>query len=129
MNHMINLILLLLISYLYFLFFLLKSSNEPNDANNPQISDVFASSSEPVSGNGSLLSLASFLLEALVPFLGELGGTTLLLEPDSESLFESLSESLSDPVSLVESESESLDESESLPESESLAESESLSES
>ncbi len=78
---------------------------------------VFASSSEPVSGNGSLLSLALFLLEALVPFLGELGGTTLLLEPDSESLFESLSES------------ESLDESESLPESESLAESESLSES
>ena len=58
MNHTINLILLLLISYLYFL--LLKSSNEPNDANNPQISDVFASSSEPVSGNGSLLSLASF---------------------------------------------------------------------
>ena len=67
MNHIINLISLLLISYLYFLF-LLKSSNEPNDANNPQISDVFASSSEPVSGNGSLLSLASFLLEALVPF-------------------------------------------------------------
>ena len=57
MNHMINLISLLLNSYLYFL---LKSSNEPNDARNPQISDVFASSSEPVSGNGSLLSLASF---------------------------------------------------------------------
>ena len=60
MNHMINLISLLLNSYLYFLFFLLKSSNEPNDARNPKLVTYSPHSSEPVSGNGSLLSLASF---------------------------------------------------------------------
>ncbi len=64
MNHMINLISLLLISYLYFLFSS-ESSNEPIDANNPQISDVFASSSEPVSGNGSLLIFSLIFIRSI----------------------------------------------------------------